>query len=117
MLEELAHIAAVAISNAQQFADLDRRRREAEKLEEIGRALTSKLDPDQVVRLIVSAVSEMLTVDGVSLWLSDTEHTALYRVAESSGAIALPIGLQWQLPDDLNRTRWHRSKPSSSAMG
>ena len=111
MLEELAHIAAVAISNAQQFADLDRRRREAEKLEEIGRALTSKLDPDQVVRLIVSAVSDMLTVDGVSLWLSDTEHTALYRVAESSGAIALPIGLQWQLPDDLNRQMVDQWKP------
>lgn len=99
--EELARIAAVSIFNSQQFAELERRRREAEELEEIGRALTSKLDPDQVVRMIVSAVSDVLDVDGVAVWLCDPSDRAHCRVAESSGDIALPIGLEWQLTDEL----------------
>ena len=99
--EELAGVAAVAIFNSQQFAELERRRREAEQLEEIGRALTSKLDPDQVVRLIVSAVSDVLDVDGVAVWLCDPQDRAHCRVAESRGEIRLPVGLEWQLSDDL----------------
>lgn len=101
LFEELASVTAVSIYNSQQFAELERRRREAEQLEEIGRALTSKLDPDQVVRLIVSAVSDVLDVDGVAVWLCDTRDRAHCRVAESEGEIALPIGLEWHLDDDL----------------
>lgn len=100
-LEEFARIAAVSIFNSQQFSELERRRREAEQLEEIGRALTSKLDPDQVLRLIVSAVSDVLDVDGVAVWLCDPRDRAHCRVAESAGDIALPIGLEWHLTDDV----------------
>ncbi len=104
MLEGLAGVAAVAIYNSQQFAELERRRREAEQLEEIGRALTSKLDPDQVVRLVISAVSEVLDVDGVAVWLRDPRHPDVCRVAESGGDIALPLGLAWHLEGVLLET-------------
>ena len=104
MLREIAALAAVAIFNAQQFAELERRRKEAEQLEEIGRALTSKLDPDQVLRLVISAVSDVLDVDGAAIWLSDTRRQAVYRVADSGGDIALPIGLEWELDDSLQET-------------
>jgi len=101
LFEELARVAAVAIFNSQQFSELQRRRREAEQLEELGRALASKLDPDQVVRMIVSAVSDVLEVDGVAVWLCQPHDRAHCSVAESAGAIALPVGLEWALTDDL----------------
>ena len=101
MLEGIAAIAAVAIFNSQQFAELDRRRREAEQLEEIGRALTSKLDPDQVIGLVISAASDVLDVDGVAVWLTDPRTTGLCRVADSGGEIALPIGLEWSLEGEF----------------
>lgn len=101
LFEELARVTAVAIFNSRQFSELKRRRREAEQLEEIGRALTSKLDPDQVVRLIVSAVSDVLEVDGVAVWFCDPHDRAHCSVAESEGDIALPVGLKWHLNDDL----------------
>lgn len=101
MLEGLAGVAAVAIYNAQQFAELERRRREAEQLEEIGRALTSKLDPDQVLRLVISAVSDVLDVDGVAVWLCTSREPTVCHVADSGGDIALPIGLEWVLSEKM----------------
>lgn len=101
MLEGLAGVAAVAIYNSQQFAELDRRRKEAEQLEEIGRALTSKLDPDQVLGLVITAVSDVLEIDGAAVWLCDPRRRSVCRVADSAGDIALPIGLEWELSPDL----------------
>lgn len=104
MLEGIAGVAAVAIFNAQQFAELERRRKEAEQLEEIGRALTSKLDPDQVLRLVITAVSDVLDVDGVAVWLCDPRRPTVCRVADSGGDISLPIGLEWELTGELQDT-------------
>ena len=103
MLQEIAAVAAVAMFNAQQFAELQRRRKEAEQLEEIGRALTSKLDPDQVLRVVISAVSDVLDVDGVAIWLCDPRRPAVCRVADSGGEIALPIGLEWELDGRMQK--------------
>jgi diguanylate cyclase (GGDEF)-like protein len=97
MLEGLARVAAVAIYNSMQFAELDRRRKEAELLEKIGRELTSRLDPDQVLRRVTAAVSEFLHVDGVAVWLRDKRDPSVWRVAHSGGDIALPLGLAWPL--------------------
>lgn len=97
----LADVTAVALYNSQQFAELERRRREAEQLEEIGRALTSKLDPDQVVGLMVTAVMDVLDVDGVAVWLRDPHNPRSCKVADSGGDIAMPIGMEWELDDSL----------------
>ncbi len=111
IMEGLAGVAAVAIYNAQLFAELDRRRREAEQLEEIGRALTSKLDPDQVVGLVLSAVSEILHVDGVAVWLHDPRTPGLCRVADSWGEIAPPPGLEWEFNGDMFETLLGEGRP------
>jgi diguanylate cyclase (GGDEF)-like protein len=103
MLEGIAGIAAVSIYNSMQFAELGRRREEAERLEEIGRALTSKLDPDQVLGRIISAVSDVLHVDGAAVWLRDSRQDGVCRVAESGGDIALPVGLEWELSGELQK--------------
>ncbi len=111
MFEDLAGVAAVAIFNAQQFAELERRRKEAEQLEEIGRVLTSKLDPDQVLRLVISAVSDVLDVDGAAVWLCDPRNAAVCRVADSGGEIALPVGLEWELNADMQHSIIDRWEP------
>ena len=111
LLEGIAAIAAVAIYNSQQFAELDRRRKEAEQLEEIGRALTSNLDPDQVLWLVISAVSDVLDIDGAAVWLSDARNPGTVRVAGSGGDIALPIGLDWHLTGELQETLVHAQQP------
>lgn len=107
----LAEVAAASLHNSQQFAELERRRREAEQLEEIGRALTSKLDPDQVVGLMVNAVMDVLDVDGVAVWLRDPHNGGAYRVADAGGEIALPIGMVWELDESLFDTLINHQQP------
>lgn len=109
--DELARVTAGSIFNSHEFAELKRRRQQAEQLEEIGRALTSKLDPDQVVRLIVSTVSDILDVDGVAVWLCEPRDRVRFRVAESQGEIALPIGLEWRLSDEMHDQLIDRWEP------
>ncbi|MDA0327663.1 MAG: GAF domain-containing protein [Gemmatimonadetes bacterium] len=103
MLEGIAGVAAVAIYNSMQFAELDRRRKEAEQLEEIGRALTSKLDPDQVLGRVIAAVSEVLDVDGAAVWLRDPKRPTVCGVADSGGDIALPVGLEWDISGEMQK--------------
>jgi diguanylate cyclase (GGDEF)-like protein len=100
LLQGIADISAVAIDNAFHVAELERRRREAEQIEEIGRALTSSLDSKDVLGKVIGAVNDILDVDGASVWLFD-DGTHVGRVAESGGAIALPAGLSWDITGAL----------------
>lgn len=104
LLQGIADIAAVAVANALQFTELERRRREAEKMEEIGRALTSELDPEMVLGKVVEAALELLDVDGASVWLTVGKDGFVCRVAESGGDIRLPKGLEWDIKGDIART-------------
>ncbi|MEJ2207331.1 MAG: diguanylate cyclase [Gemmatimonadota bacterium] len=101
LLQGIADISAVAIDNAQHVAELERRRREAERIEEIGRSLTSSLDPTDVVGQVVEAVTDILSVDGASAWLADDPTGRVVRVASASGDIELPEGLTWDLDGPL----------------
>src|SRR5690606_805399 len=71
LLGGIADIAAIAIYNALQFAELERRRREAEQIEEIGRALTSELDPQELLGKVAEAVLGVLDLDGVAVWMRE----------------------------------------------
>jgi diguanylate cyclase (GGDEF)-like protein len=101
LLQGIADISAVAIDNAQHVAELERRRREAERVEEIGRSLTSSLDPKEVIGQVVEAVTDILDVDGASVWLADDPTGRVVRVASASGDISLPEGLAWNLAGPL----------------
>lgn len=101
LLQGIADLAAVAVDNASQVAELDRRRAEAVQIEEIGRALTSSLDPKVVLDKVVDAVERILTVDGASVWLSESPTGEVVRIAASGGEIALPLGLTWDLSEYL----------------
>ena len=101
LLQGIADVAAVAIHNSMQFTELERRRREAEQLEEIGRALTSELDAELVLGKVIAAAQEVLDVDGTAIWLCDFRRGSVCRVAESGGDIALPPGLEWDITGEL----------------
>lgn len=98
LLQGIADLAAVAIENAHYFAEIEARRREAERIEQIGLALSSSLDAREVIRQIVEAVLELLGADAAHVWLLDGEHA---RVAASRGALALPEGARFRFPTEL----------------
>ena len=85
LLQGIADVAAVAIHNSTQFTELERRRLEAEQIEEIGRALTSELDQEVVLDKVISAVQEVLSVDGTAIWLCGARGDTVCRVANSGG--------------------------------
>lgn len=102
LLQGIADIAAVAIDNAHHVDELDRRRVEAEQIEEIGRALAGSLDPREVLGLVISSVLDVLHVDGASVWLLDDPGGIVARVAASAGDVTLPEGLTWDLTGVLS---------------
>jgi diguanylate cyclase (GGDEF)-like protein len=96
LLQGIADLAAVAIENAHQVAELHRKRREAEQVEQIGRALASSLDPQEVLLKIIDAVLDLVDhAQGASVWL--LEPGLIARVAASGGSPALPVGLECRL--------------------
>jgi diguanylate cyclase (GGDEF)-like protein len=101
LLQGIADLAAVAVDNALHVVELNRRRIEAERIEEIGRALTSSLDPNVVLGKVIEAVTDVLAVDGASVWLCDGPTGRIGRIAESGGEVALPVGLTWDLTEEL----------------
>jgi diguanylate cyclase (GGDEF)-like protein len=111
LLQGIADIAAVAVENALQFAELERRRHEAETMEEIGRALTSELDPEMVLGKVVEAALDILEVDGSAVWLAGGKTTPVYRVAASGGEVRLPKGLEWDIHGELERVLVEERRP------
>jgi diguanylate cyclase (GGDEF)-like protein len=98
LLQGIADLAAAAIKNAHYVSELESRRREAERIEEIGRAITSSLDTTKVLRKIIDAVRELMSADGSSvLLLSGVEA----RVAASGGEAGLPEGVRWQFSERM----------------
>jgi len=101
LLGGIADMAAIAIDNAMHFAELEQRRREAEQVEEIGRALTSELDPKEVLGKVIGAVLDVLNADSASVWLFEGPSGRTGRVAEAGGTASLPIGLTWDLDPEI----------------
>jgi diguanylate cyclase (GGDEF)-like protein len=111
LIQGIADISAVAVENALQFAELERRRHEAETMEEIGRALTSELDPEVVLGKVVGAALDILEVDGAAVWLAGGKVGHVFRVAASGGEISLPKGLEWDISGELERVLVDERRP------
>ena len=99
LLQGIADCAAVTLENASFVAALKRQRETAEQIEEIGRALTASLDPQDVLRKVIAAVLALVPVDGAGVWLLEGGPVA--RVAASAGRIELPEGSEWDLRGPL----------------
>jgi signal transduction histidine kinase/GAF domain-containing protein len=67
----IAAQAAIAIENARLYQRSERQARQLAVLNQIGRTITSSLDPDRVPSLIMEQVSELLDAEEGSLLLTD----------------------------------------------
>ena len=100
LLQAIADLAVVAINNSNQVTELVARRREAERIEEIGRAITSSLDAKEVLRTVNDAVLELLQADASTVWLLEDGRA---RIASSGGKMRLPEGTIWPLSGALHQ--------------
>jgi diguanylate cyclase (GGDEF)-like protein len=109
LLSAIADHAAVALYNARVIDNTEQRRRQAERLEQVARALTASLDLPEVLNRIVDATRTISEADGAGVWLIRNGDRA--ELAISSGAGALPAGTTLALPGDLRSRALEDRKP------
>ena len=90
LLMAIADLAAVAVSNARTVEELERQRQESDQLEQIGRALTSSLQLDEVLERILAAVQQLADADGAGIWFMRPEQRA--ELVMTTGQLALEVG-------------------------
>ncbi len=78
--------AAIAITNAVNLEEAQRRRRAAESLAELGRAIAQSLDLADIGRRIVEALRPLFAAESAGLFRRDAEAGKLSAVAVSAGA-------------------------------
>lgn len=108
LLVAIANHAAVALHNARFINTSERRRREAERLEQIARALTASLDLPEVLKRIVDATRALAEADGAGVWLF---HDDKAELAISAGTGALPTGTSLSVPGDIRERALEERRP------
>ena len=81
LLEAFADQAAIAIHNAQLFAESERRARETRALVEAGRAVTASLDVERTIRVILQEARTVLGVESCGLMTLDPATDELVSAA------------------------------------
>jgi diguanylate cyclase (GGDEF)-like protein len=109
LLVAIADLAAVAIANARAMGQLERQRREYQRLEEIGRALSASLDLHQVLHRVAVTTRDLVDADSTAVWLLRPDGKA--EIAMSAGATSLPVGTVVPLPAELYRRLAQERKP------
>ena len=97
LLSSFASQAAVAINNARLFAEAEARRRAAETLRDLGRALSQALDVNIVARLVADGVCTLLGGQESGLFLIEAESGDLVSLA-LSGDVGPAAGPSLTLP-------------------
>lgn len=106
LFSAIADLAGVALENALYVEQLERRGREAERLEEIGRAVTGSLELPKVLERVASAALDLLDVDGAVVWLIREDDSV--EVAMTAGHTLFPQGLVFHVdPSVLDAIRRH----------
>ena len=95
-LVAIAELGALALANVRFVEELEKARREAERLEEIGRALTASLELTDVLRTVVDAALELTEADGATVWL--LRNNGDVEAAMTAGSIAPERGLVMPVP-------------------
>jgi GAF domain-containing protein len=98
LIEGLAHYAAIAINNAQQYAALVRRRvHELEILQNVDRELARNLDLNSVLNTLLTLANEHVPADACAITLPDPQkqvievRAALGRGAEVRRSTVIPF--------------------------
>ncbi|NNM34047.1 MAG: GGDEF domain-containing protein, partial [Gemmatimonadetes bacterium] len=98
LLQAIADIVGVAMENADQVAELERRRIEAERIEETGRLLSGSLEVGDIAVIVTEAALELLSSDGAHLFGLDGR---LATVSASVGEQAHGSPTSFEVGDDL----------------
>ena len=83
---DLARVVAVAVANARLYQEARDREAEARALFEVGRLISSTLDPDRVFDRIVERVLELMRVRACGIFRLDPD--GLLRYARGAGPVA-----------------------------
>ena len=97
LAQTIANQVSIAIQNARLLEEARQRARQLESLIEVGRAIGSTLDLDEVLQLILERLEQVIPYDAVSLWLREGEamRTRAVRGFEASEAhLDLTVTLQ-----------------------
>ncbi|HEY0672327.1 MAG TPA: sensor domain-containing diguanylate cyclase [Longimicrobiales bacterium] len=100
-LAAIAELGALALENLQFVARLEKARREADRLEEIGRAMTASLSLTDVLRTVVDAAVELSEADAAAVWLLRDQDEM--EAAMTAGELAPERGLVVPVPPMLRR--------------
>ncbi|HEX6559695.1 MAG TPA: diguanylate cyclase [Longimicrobiales bacterium] len=98
-LVAIGELAALALENASFLAQIEQVRREAERVEEIGRAISASLDLPEVLSRVVDAALELLRADSATVWLLRGEGEL--EAAMTAGDAAPTRGLVVPMPAAL----------------
>jgi NtrC-family two-component system sensor histidine kinase KinB len=93
-IDAFADHIALAVANHQLTRATERRLRELAFLNETGQAITSTLDLDQILQLLLERVRELLEIDAVSVALRDDQTQDLVFEAASGEGAADVIGMR-----------------------
>ncbi|MCK4472656.1 MAG: GAF domain-containing protein, partial [Anaerolineae bacterium] len=100
LLMPFANQAAIAIQNARLFEEAKQRARQLEALAEVGRAIGSTLNLDEVLQLILGRLEDVVPYDTVSLWLREGEAMCIRAVQGFERYDEAHLGLTVTIQDD-----------------
>ncbi|MGE5464042.1 MAG: GAF domain-containing protein [Syntrophothermus sp.] len=100
LLEMLAAHAATAIENGRLFESEQKRRQEAENLRQAATAISSTLDPDQVLREILKALKHVIHYDNASVFMHEGEWLRM-AVCQGFPEFEKLIGKKFPASDEL----------------
>ncbi len=100
LLMPFANQAAIAIQNARLFEEAKQRARQLEALAEVGRAIGSTLNLDEVLQLILGRLEDVVPYDTVSLWLREGEAMCIRAVQGFERFDEAHLGLTVIIQDD-----------------
>lgn len=112
LLQTLANQAAVAIENADLYANAQRQLQVMQLLNEASKVINSTLDTGQILQSLLTHMNELLNAEAISIALLDRQTDELvYEVAEGPGREKI-IGMR--LPSNQGVSGWvaHNAVPA-----
>src|SRR5688572_19250539 len=96
--------------------ELAERARELESLLRVSRAVTSTLDLNQLVRMILEQLREVVEYSAASLILLEGPELVVYDLVEvtDAGIQGQPAGIRFRLPTSMND--WKPTNPHHSSL-
>lgn len=105
-LQTFADQAAIALSNAQLFAEGRRQLQRAQTLQEVGALLTSRMSLEDVLERILDLLAQVVSFDSASLQLLDGEGNLELIVGKGFPDDTTAIRIAGDVVRETSATRW-----------